>query len=99
MWSFDLITRFFANSESVWARIHVASSSSAQPASFFAKSATKGFASSSGYEAHEPLWMIARENKPALDFNVRCAQTDAAPADSPAIVTCFGSPPKAPILA
>ncbi len=48
---------------------------------------------------HAPLWLIARWNRPFATGEPARPPTMAAPADSPKIVTLFGSPPNAAMLA
>ena len=49
-------------------------------------------------EKNAPLSPIARANSPLASGEAICALTENDPADSPAIVTCAGSPPNCAML-
>jgi len=48
--------------------------------------------------ANDPLWTMALSNRPRESAEIRWARTDRPPADCPAIVTLFESPPNARML-
>lgn len=96
----DLSGSALSNSSAVLPRRHSAAVASSVQPTACARSAPccSDWASVGRSALHGPLSEIARWNSPWLPEEVRCAHTLTPPADSPKMVTFFGSPPKAATL-